>query len=224
MPAVIFDLDGTLVDIFSLHLRMFQEVLSERGLSFGADDLRLNYGKTGEEILTWFMLKKGRTVEDVHGLAIERRSRVVKALKGGNACRILPGVRRLLDGLMGAGVDMAVGSSNTPDLGGAILDSCALRGYFSAESYKTADVKGKPAPDIFLNAARKLGMKPEECVVIEDSVYGVAAAKAAGMRVIAVATGEHTRAELSRLNPDILLDSLEGLDLKAINDLLQGGI
>jgi len=222
MVAVIFDLDGTLIDLFGLHLRMFQEVMAEKaGLTFKADDLRAYYGKTGEEIITSFMQKNARGTEDVHRLAVERRSRVIKALRGGNVCRILPGVKRLLDELKAAGIIMAVGSSNTPDLGEAIMRSCGLGGYFTVESYKSPDIRGKPASDIFLRAAEMLNLLVGDCIVVEDSLYGIEAARAAQMKVIAVATGENGIGELASLNPDLLLNTLEELDLRRINVLFE---
>jgi len=208
MPAVIFDQDGTLVDLFELHLKGFEAVLRGSGLEFGREDLARYYGQTGEEIFRRFFAKHGITA-DVGPLAVRRRQWVVDNI---SYCRVLPGVKALLEGLKKACVPMAVGTSNTPELAQAILKSCGLDGYFICVSCRDGNMSGKPAPDVFLSAAKRLGAEPSECVVVEDSVFGIRAARAAGMKSVAVATGTHTRKELEAEGPDLLVDSLEEVD------------
>jgi beta-phosphoglucomutase-like phosphatase (HAD superfamily) len=214
MPAVIFDQDGTLVDLFELHLKGFQAVL---GSDFKRDDLAALYGKTGEEIIELYLSRKG-LVGDVGALAERRRRWVVGNI---HHCTVLPGVNRLLPELKGAGFSMAVGTSNTPELAEAILKACCLDGFFSCVSCRNSRLRGKPSPDIFLAAAKELGVEPEDCVVVEDSTFGVRAAKAAGMKVIAVATGKHKRKELADERPDILVDTLQDVDASSIRSLFK---
>jgi beta-phosphoglucomutase-like phosphatase (HAD superfamily) len=219
MPSVIFDLDGTLIDLFEVHLAGFQHVLrAELGVEFDRRYLEANYGRTGEEMITAFLDGKGIKGADARALAIKRREWVKGHLGG---CRLLPGAKRLLDGLKAQGTPLALGTSNPPDLGEAILKECGLSGYFTSKAYLTPKTMGKPAPDIFLSAAEGLGTAPGDCAVIEDSVHGVAAAKAAGMKVIAVATGTHTRVELAARKPDLLIGSLEELDPEKISKLFK---
>jgi beta-phosphoglucomutase-like phosphatase (HAD superfamily) len=219
MPAAIFDLDGTLVDLFELHLRGFRHVISsDFGLEFARRDLEADYGKPGEDIFRGFFLRKGILVEDVKSLADRRRSWVLGHLDG---CVLMPGAKGLLEALRKAGVPMALGTSNPPELGEAIIGSCGLSGYFPHRSYGDPDGPGKPAPDIFLNAARLLGAPPRECAVFEDSVWGIQAAKAAGMRAVAVATGTHGMAELAAQKPDIIVSSLQEVDVGAVLEMLR---
>ncbi|MFH0862045.1 MAG: HAD family phosphatase [Candidatus Altiarchaeota archaeon] len=218
MPAAIFDQDGTLVDLFELHLKGFQEVLRGRfGLEFGREDLAKYYGKTGEEIMRSFLSKHGVSA-DPRPLAVRRRQWVVDNI---GYCRVLPGVTNLLEGLREAGVPMAVGTSNTSELAGAILKSCGLDGFFACVSCRDDTLRGKPAPDVFLSAAKGLGVVPSECVVVEDSVFGVQAAKAAGMRSIAVSTGMHTRRELEGEGPDMLVYSLSEVAAATVVNLFK---
>jgi len=219
VPAAIFDLDGTLVDLFELHLRGFQEVVREDyGLKFERADLEAYYGRTAEEIARAFFERKGVPGVDSADFVRKRRRRVIENL---DSCTVLPGARRLLDGLKAAGFKMAIATSNTPDVGEAILDACGLRSRFNAVVCRTEGSRSKPAPDIFLEAARELGVKPAECVVFEDSVYGVRAAKAAGMKVVAVATGTHGIGELAGLEPDLLVGTLDEVDVESVSALLR---
>jgi beta-phosphoglucomutase len=218
MPAVIFDQDGTLVDLFELHLKGFQTVFKgELGLDFTREDLEETYGQTGDEIISLFLARKGVSA-DVGALAEKRRRWVVDNL---SYVTVLPGVERLLKELKAAGVPMAVGTSNPPKLANAILEACHLASYFRCVFGRDPRIRGKPAPDIFLAAAKGLGADPSECVVVEDSTYGVRAGKAAMMRVLAVATGKHSRAELESEEPDLLVDSLERVSLDTLRSLFK---
>jgi HAD superfamily hydrolase (TIGR01509 family) len=218
MPAVIFDLDGTLIDLFDLHLMGFKEVIKQDyGLDFERADLTPYYGRTAEEIAKAFFVKHGVSGVDYGRLVSERRDWVIDNI---NTCRLLPGAQRLLDELKAAGVPLALATANTPETGEAIVGACGLGGYFKVRVFRTQDLRGKPAPDIFLKAAVDLGVDPRECVVVEDSVYGVHAGKAAGMKVVAVASGTHGRDELAVIDPDLLVDSLEEVDYKLVTGLL----
>jgi len=84
-----------------------------------------------------------------------------------------------------------------------------LEGYFQIIVTAEDVHKPKPDPDIFLCTAQRIGASPKECVVVEDSIFGVEAAKAAGMSCIAVLTGAYNKKEIAKVNPDLIVDSLE---------------
>lgn len=220
MPAVIFDLDGTLVDLFELHYRAFADIIWEDyGLVFERNDLEPHYGKSGEEIAKSFFEKRGIAGVDYGKFADKRRKRVMDNLK---SCVVMPGAKKLLDSLRAAGIDVAIGTSNPPEVGEAIISACGLEGYFTFKSYRMSGMSGKPAPDIFFAAASGLGLRPSECVVVEDSIHGIAAAKRAGMKAVAVATGTHSKEELAREGPDLLVGTLEELNRQKILKLFNG--
>jgi beta-phosphoglucomutase-like phosphatase (HAD superfamily) len=90
-----------------------------------------------------------------------------------------------------------------------MLGVTGLQGFFAATVTAGEVVKPKPHPEVFLKCARALGSSVGSCVVVEDSVFGVEAAKAAEMRCIAVLTGVHSRKMLEKVNPDLILESLK---------------
>jgi len=91
---------------------------------------------------------------------------------------------------------------------GKLLPEKKIEGYFDVVVTADEIVKPKPDPEVFLISAAKLGVKPEVCVVVEDSVFGVRAAKVAKMKCIAVPSGAYSREELQEENPDLMINSL----------------
>ena len=102
----------------------------------------------------------------------------------------LPGAVELIKSLNEHGIKSAIGSSAVPENIDVILEGLGIKDCFQAIAYGTEVAEGKPSPEIFLLAAEKLGVKPANCVVIEDAIAGVAAAKRAGMKCVAV-TNSH---------------------------------
>ena len=219
LKAVIFDLDGTLVDLLDLHFQGFRQVIKEGwDLEIKLEDVERYYGKTAEEIAKPFFESHGVKDVDYKEFGRKRRQVVIDKLHAGYKVKILPGVFEILGQLKSAGVKTALATSNNRETGEAILESARLKGYFQAVVYREDVKNGKPAPDMFLRAAKLLGVKPEECAVVEDSVYGLQAGKAAGMKVIAVETGTQPRKELLACNPHLLVETIEHLSLEDIKD------
>jgi len=210
VSAFILDLDGTLVDLLGLHWLGFRTVAVEGwGMDFPREDVEVNYGKSAEEIAKAFFEKHNVTGVDYKAFARKRRDVVLRKLREGYKVKMLPGAMELLKELKAKKVKTALATSNSREMGEAILSAAGLKDYFQAFVYREDIKKGKPAPDIFLKAAKMLNVRPEECVVVEDSVYGVAAGKAAKMKVVAVATGTQPKSELLKQKPDLVLETLE---------------
>ncbi|MBU0762355.1 MAG: HAD family phosphatase [Candidatus Altiarchaeota archaeon] len=219
MPAVIFDLDGTLVDLFDVHLAGFKAVLlHEFGLNFERRDLSETYGKSGEEIIGVFLKSQGIIDADCHSLAKARRKWVIDNLV---ECKLLPGAVEILTALKAEGFKVGLGTSNTENIGEKIVSAGGLSNFFDAKAYRSDDIRSKPFPDIFLKAASLLGEAPMQCIVVEDSVHGIAAAKAAGMKSVAVATGTHTFRDLESMNPEKVVKSLNDVDVSVFRSLLK---
>ncbi|MFD3502891.1 HAD family hydrolase [Streptomyces sp. NPDC058676] len=182
--SVIFDLDGTLVDSEPNYYEAGRQTLAEHGVpDFTWEDHERYVGiSTQETVAHWKELYALRApVEEL--LAAKNRRYLELARASASA---YPEMRRFVELLAGAGVAMAVASGSSPEAIGAVLAGTGLDRYLQTVVSADEVVHGKPAPDVFLEAARRLGADPSACVVVEDAAPGAAAAHAAGMRCIAL--------------------------------------
>ncbi|BDG01216.1 HAD-IA family hydrolase [Anaeromyxobacter oryzae] len=181
--GVIFDLDGTLVDSEEVYYEADRAVLARRGVTLTREDKRRYIGRGSLEMMI--------DVRSRHGLAesaadlLAEKNREYLALAGAGT-RVYPEMRRLLDLVRARGVPVAVASGSSPVVLETLLDALDLASAFAAVVSAEQAGRGKPAPDVFLEAARRLGLPPQECLVVEDSPFGVEAAKRAFMSCIAV--------------------------------------
>jgi beta-phosphoglucomutase len=205
--AVIFDWDGTLADtmkpiLASFH-RALQEILGadvpdkfiERRIGVGARD-------TFKEILR----EKQVPFEEAliqRLLAVKIRLQVEHA----GEVTLFPGAMELLDALDGK-VKVALASMNNRAVIDTMLNALNVKKYFGVVVTRDEVSLSKPNPEVFLKAAQKLDVAPGKCVVLEDSVFGVEAAKAGGMGCVAVSTGFYSREELANAGAEIVVDSL----------------
>ncbi len=213
ITTVILDLDGLLADTEPLHCRAYQEALRARGATLTEADYVQHWVRSGKGIGEW--------VAD-HGLALDphelraQKSKLYLDLLA-SSLRPMDGVFSLLESLY-LKKTLALASSSYRDAVDGVLQGLGIAHYFNAIITGTDVSRVKPAPDIFLAAARRVGAQASECVVLEDAEKGVLAAYAAGMRCIAV-PNEHTRNHdfskatlvCSSLN-EITLDLLEALN------------
>ena len=186
MKAVIFDLDGVLVTTDEYHYRAWKKLADEENIYFDrAINSRLR-GVSRMESLDIILEKSDKiyTQEQKQALA-ERKNNYYKHLINGLTEKdVLNGVEENLTELKRSGIKIAVGSSskNTP----MILEKTGLLKYFDAVADGNDIKKSKPDPEVFLNAAEKLGVKPCDCLVVEDADAGIEAGKRAGMKTLAV--------------------------------------
>ncbi len=184
--AAIFDMDGTLVDNMRFHVRAWVALSKELGLDAHPERFEREFaGMRNEELLPALL---GRPVppEELTRLA-ERKESHYRELYAPHLSP-LRGARELLARLQGAGVGLAVASAAPRDNRTFVLDGLGLRPLFAHVVGAEDVTRGKPAPDLFLAAARALGVEPSACVVFEDAVNGIRAARAAGMLAVGVAT------------------------------------
>jgi len=206
MPSpdlVLFDMDGVLADTEPLHLAAANRVLAAEGVELSPAEVSRFLGCTDESMFTTLREERGLRHE-ASRYAARKTLELLEILGGGIEPN--PGVCELVLHLTLRGVDRVVASSSPPELIDAIVSSLGLKRSFSG-LYSARQVgRGKPAPDLFLFAARSRGVAPEACLVIEDAPNGIKAAKAAGMRVVAVRTEVTHGLDLSEA--DAVLDSL----------------
>jgi HAD superfamily hydrolase (TIGR01509 family) len=179
---VVFDLDGVLVDSEPTHERANAEYLASLGANF---DPWLSEAMMGRRVRDFT-----DAVAPLVGLPPEEtfagRERVFWRLLEAGELRPMPGARRSLERLAGAGLPLAVASSGTRAYVEHALDRLGLLHAFAAVVSGEEVHNGKPDPEIYLQAAKRLGAEPADCVAVEDAPHGIAAARAAGMRVVAV--------------------------------------
>lgn len=207
IKAVIFDLDGVLVTTDELHYKAWKQLADEEGIiGFTREDNIRQRGVSRMASLEVVLEKADRKYSDEEKLALaERKNSIyVASLAKLDKSAVLSGTFEFIAFLKEKNIKIAVGSAskNTP----LILEKTGLAGLLDAVSCGLDTQKSKPDPEVFLIAADRLGIPYAECLVIEDSDAGIQAAKAGGMRVLAVGA--------AKANPqaDLCADNLEVLD------------
>ena len=186
--AVIFDMDGVLVDTYHAHYRSWLEMAKAEGFHFSEEEFATTFGRTSREIIAHFW-GEGR-LDDAQIAELDRRKEAAFRRMIETAFPAMPGIGQLLHSLHDAGIRMAVGSSGPPENVAMVLDRLDARDLFDAVVTGEDVTRGKPDPEVFLIAARHLGVPPARCAVIEDAPSGIAAANAAGMTSVGlVSTG-----------------------------------
>jgi HAD superfamily hydrolase (TIGR01509 family) len=187
LPALIFDCDGVLVDSEYLASRVESDVTRDLGLTLGVDEAHEMFlGKTVEGVLDAIAARTGTRPSStwVYNWAFATAHAFMRELKA------VDGVGVAVEELRRRGHRMAVASQSPLARVRLSLQVAGLAGQFGDHIYVASMVaRPKPAPDIYLLAAERLGAAPRECIVIEDSPAGAAAAQAAGMRVLGYAPG-----------------------------------
>ncbi len=212
LAAVIWDMDGVLVDTGEAHFESWHQVFAERGVPLGRADFERTFGMNNAGILA-LLIDEELTADEVQSIG-DRKEVLFRQLVQGKA-RPLPGVLEWLDRLKGLGIRQAIASSAPQENIDAIIAELGIGDMFQ-ECVSGAHLNGKPDPATFLLAARRLGMAPEQCLVIEDAHVGIEAARRGGMKCVAVCT-THAASELA--DADLVVDRLSGLSEKEVHDL-----
>jgi len=217
--AVIWDVDGTLVDTAELHFRAWVELCRTLGREFTRADFAATFGRRNPEIIHYLFGERfdDRAIDD---LGIRKEDLYKAAAR--NGVTLLPGVRALLEGLRAAGFRQAIGSSAPRGNVDLILEMTGTASFFDGISSMEDTERGKPDPQVFLVAAAKLGVPPPRCVVMEDAVAGVQAAKAGGMKCVGVTfVGHHPDASLRSAGADLVVKTLVGVTVETVRQLCQ---
>lgn len=187
MKGVIFDLDGVLVSTDELHYQAWKRLADELGITtFTREDNARQRGVSRMASLEVVLEKceKNFDEEEKIRLAELKNNYYKESLKTLTAEYLLPGAREVLTLLREKGIKTSVGSAskNAPE----ILERIGIFTLLDEISCGLDTTKSKPDPEVFLIAAEKMNLKPEECLVVEDSAAGIEAAKAGGMKSLAV--------------------------------------
>jgi beta-phosphoglucomutase len=216
--AVVWDMDGTLVDTAELHYRAWVALARELHRPFTRADFTATFGRRNPEIIRQ-VFDAASSDEDIARLGA-RKEDLYKA-QARQGVELLPGVRPLLEELHAAGFKQAIGSSAPRGNLDLILALTHIGPLLDAVVSMEDTQRGKPDPQVFLLAAAKLGVEPARCLVVEDAVAGVQAAKAGGMKCIAVTfVGHHPADRLKAAGADLVVKTLEEVSVTTMRRIL----
>jgi beta-phosphoglucomutase len=214
--AAIFDMDGVLIDTYHAHFQSWLSMARRAGLSFSEAEFAPTFGRTSREIIAHFW--GGGRLSDAEIAALDGEKEAAFREIIAHDFPAMPGVHKLLTDLNNADWRLAVGSSGPPENVDLTLDRLGKRDLFSAIVTGMDVTRGKPNPQVFLLAAKRLGVPASRCVVIEDAQPGIAAAQAAGMAAVGLVSTGRTREELAAA--DLVVDSLAGISPQVLGELI----
>jgi beta-phosphoglucomutase family hydrolase len=207
--AIIWDLDGTLIDSSALHWEAWQEVMTAENLRLTYEEYVADFGKRNDEIL------RGRLGERITEADIERITRVkeerYRELLRTRGLKLLPGAEYWLRELKAGEWLQALASSSPRVNIDAVFAALGIARFFDVVVSSEEVKQGKPHPDVFLEAAGKLNVAPPRCIVVEDAPAGIEAAHRAGMKAIGVRTTH------PGLEADWVVESLDKLQFSVFS-------
>jgi len=213
--TVIFDVDGVLVDSYQAHFHSWRSMLAEQGAQFTEQQFRATFGRTSRDIIG--ELYDGKLTDEEILRLDDRKEALFRELLR-QEFPVIEGAVELIESLAEADFALAVGSSGPPENVQLTLDSLACGNRIAVQVTGGDVTRGKPDPQVFLLAAERLGVHPEQCAVVEDAPAGVEAANRAAMTSIAL-TGTASREQLSHAR--FVVDSLSELSPNLITKLIE---
>ncbi len=193
--GIIFDFNGTLFFDSEKHLRAWRAFSAKlRGIPFSDEEMREHmFGRTNKDIIS-YAIGKEPSDELVESLGKEKERLYREECKAeGDNCKLAPYAIEFLNYLKTKNIPMTIATMSDKDNVDFYIEHFDLPRWFDVEKivYSDGKIKGKPAPDIYIIAAKNLGLKPEECIVVEDAVSGIESARAAGVgKIVAIASME----------------------------------
>ena len=186
IKGVLFDMDGVLVDNRDVHIEAFGIFCDRYGVGDWREKMTSMFGMGNDDIMRSVMPAEIVAQRGVKALGLEKEA-IYREIYAPTIAPVR-GLRELLAALCAAGVKCAVGSSGCSENVDFVLERCDIGRYFAERVSGDMVTRCKPDPEIYLTAARRLGLPAAECVVVEDAKAGIEAARRAGMKVVAVAT------------------------------------
>lgn len=198
IKAVIFDMDGVIIDSEPLHYKVFMDYTKRKfGLTISNEEYNTFIGTSNKSI--YAKLRERYNIKgDIDAIIKEYEEECIEFLLSSKSEKPIPGVDTLIKNLHQEQIKLALASSSPKKHINIILDLFDMSQYFEVKVSGQEVKNGKPAPDIFLQAAEMIHVLPEECLVFEDSKNGIAAAKEAGMKCIAFYNPNSGNQDLSR--------------------------
>ncbi|MBN1972189.1 MAG: HAD family phosphatase [Sedimentisphaerales bacterium] len=206
--GVIFDLDGVLIDSGPAHRQSWYDLAAKEGYQMSDEFFHNTFGMQNFQVIPMLAGKElpPEKIDEISDWK-EQRYREIFA----DTIKLADGAERLFNELKAEGFLLAIGSSTPKENLNFVMDKLKIEKFFKTIVSMKDVTRGKPAPDTFLLAAKNLSLKPENCIVIEDSLAGIEAAKAAQMSIVALTT---TRRREELTDADIIVSGLHELKAK----------
>ncbi len=188
IEAVIFDMDGVIIDSEELWKKAENEVFSSVGVKLSDELCKITEAMTTSEVTSFWFEKypwENKSLEEIEQGVISRVAHLI-AEEG----KAIDGIDKLIRDLKTKGYKIGLATNSPSCLIPVVLEKLAIDKYFDATSSAEHELEGKPSPDVYLTTAEKLNVKPENCVAIEDSHSGLLAAKKAGMKTVHINTNK----------------------------------
>ncbi|WP_460971020.1 HAD family hydrolase [Spirosoma migulaei] len=215
--AVLFDMDGVLIDNTDFHINAWLQFAQRHNRPLTKDQYVENInGRVSADAMAYVFQRPISAGELI--VLTEEKEAIYRELYRPHL-QPAPGLLDFLSALKAQGVKLAVGTSAPESNVLFTLDGLPLRPYFDAIVDASMVKKGKPDPEIYLTAAKHVGIEPARCVVFEDAFAGIEAGLRAGMTVVAVAT-THTRNELAGTGAALIVDDFRQLTVEAVQKLI----
>ncbi len=211
--SIIWDMDGVLVDTGEAHYLAWSQTLSDFNIPFSYELFQKTFGMNNAGILT-YLLGETPSVEFVRRVSNIKEALFRNLIRG--KVTLLPGIDDWLERANGAGYTQAIASSAPKANIDALVNELNIAEWFDV-IVSGFNLPGKPHPDTFLEAAQQLGTPPKNCIVVEDAIAGVEAARRAGMKCVAVTT---TNPASSLQDADIVVENMSKLPVNAFDKLL----
>ncbi len=217
--GVIFDMDGVLVLSEEAHWLAWRDAAAQRGITLAYETFLSCFGRVNADCVR-IMIGEDISPEESVRIA-EAKEAAMRAIIR-DRVPLAPATDSVLRALRNDGALLAVGSSAPPENVDLVLDAGRIRPHFSAVVDGSQVRRGKPAPDVFLLAAERLGLAPAACAVVEDAPAGIRAAVSAGMTAIGLAT-THTPAQLLEAGAHVVHADMPALSIERIRSALAAG-
>ena len=217
--GVIFDWDGVIIDSHNQHELSWQRLAKEYNKDLPNNFFKETFGMRNESIIpkffnNWVDTNNNKEVK----ILADRKEEIYRQIITQNGITPLEGVKELLASLKSQNIRCSIGSSTPIKNIETVINIIGLSNYFDAITAAEDVSNGKPDPEVFLKASKKIGIAPENCIVFEDAHVGIQAAIAAGMKVVAVAT-THGIDQLSKAH--LAVESLEKIKVEGLYKLFK---
>jgi beta-phosphoglucomutase family hydrolase len=215
LEAVIWDMDGVIADTREYHFQAWKEEFAKKGVLYTEEHFLRFFGQRNDTIIK-DALGENTSPEELTAINIAKQANFRHRAIG--HIQPLPGAVELIKSLHKHDIKQAIASSATPENIEVITQTLGIKTCFGAIAFGNEVPEGKPSPQIYLLAAKKIGVKPANCIVFEDAIAGVAGAKSAGMKCIAV-TNTHPEEKLKQA--DLVVETLNDVSIDVLTILFQ---